>query len=626
MASRLPVLQGFSGADKQKKIKKRKNSSTKTGSSDRQVMLYTGTVEETFPGNMEDIKISIVNEQACDLKRKRSTAATPSSKRLRSAVFKCSTPSSASWDTSKSETGNYVSAAIPPIVEQNPDLVNEWDDSLLEPSDNEDDSPLTMSAAEMETLLEDDSCYAAEASGSDYESPSRFITLDYEKVSTSPYTQMDCSNTITEENEEDQSNYAAMAPSPSHSVICSVEGGDLENERSSSVSIEKGTDVGEEKTIVHEVSTSVIAGSDNKEALSCQLESDSLTNFIDQAISWYTVDIAVEWKEDPELTFDHDIDGLLAVSPRSTTSSEEEMTAEPSIQEQGKSVVPDPAACLQHLESVCADQTAPSACSNTTDIVQQLSPSTPNVSDSLKVQLPSLAVPEPLKNDLSSSKSTLLSSEPQLKTAASNVVQDARPSTSADIEENVTSTVDLANQLVHTSAELTSGNQQQITHPGTGNATSAPAVHSGTGNAISAPAVHSGTGNAISAPAVERPQAAVTAQPRPAPRPVPRLRPSISIQRLEETKNKYYKDLYMHIMPPNNSTDPQMQLANLANSMSRDQSWQHPSNFYKRNKNPPGGTERCTLSQWAARSGPAKRFQDIPRRFQRSPIPAVLPF
>ncbi|XP_068124951.1 uncharacterized protein [Hyperolius riggenbachi] len=336
----------FSGADKQKKIKKRKNSSTKTGSSDRQVMLYTGTVEETFPGNMEDIKISIVNEQACDLKRKRSTAATPSSKRLRSAVFKCSTPSSASWDTSKSETGNYVSAAIPPIVEQNPDLVNEWDDSLLEPSDNEDDSPLTMSAAEMETLLEDDSCYAAEASGSDYESPSRFITLDYEK----------------------------------------------------------------------------------------------------------------------------------------------------------------------------------------------------------------------------------------------------------------------------------------ITHPGTGNATSAPAVHSGTGNAISAPAVHSGTGNAISAPAVERPQAAVTAQPRPAPRPVPRLRPSISIQRLEETKNKYYKDLYMHIMPPNNSTDPQMQLANLANSMSRDQSWQHPSNFYKRNKNPPGGTERCTLSQWAARSGPAKRFQDIPRRFQRSPIPAVLPF
>ncbi|XP_075709227.1 S100P-binding protein isoform X3 [Rhinoderma darwinii] len=154
--------------------------------SERQVLFYPIDWEDPLPATMEEIKIRIVNDRATGSKRERDevTAVTPCSKRSRHAVFSCSTPLSASaraWSSQSKHAKEHPDFPAWHALQQNPEQDDEWDDSLLEPSDNEDDSPLFLTLDEIETLLddddEDDSCYAAEPSQNNNEMPTCVVTF-----------------------------------------------------------------------------------------------------------------------------------------------------------------------------------------------------------------------------------------------------------------------------------------------------------------------------------------------------------------------------------------------------------------------------------------------------------------
>ncbi|XP_077338153.1 S100P-binding protein isoform X2 [Lithobates pipiens] len=425
---------------------------------------------------MEDIKISIVNDRATGMKHKQDVAAvTPCSKKLRSVVFHCSTPHSASfpsWSSpisqSKGVRQSHASTAFY-TLEQNPEFSDEWDDSLLEPSDNEDDSPLYLTVDEIESLLEDDSCFAGETSGLEKCNATCIVTPeseDKEKCCALPCSQLDGPNTFTKATlfEEDLDNFAAMAPSPCHSILHSVEV-QVSKQKSNIVGNAKSSDSVQE---INGLSTSAVPIVTNVEILTHQLASDGSANLpVQSPNSLYTIDV-VEWKVDPELCFDGDIDNLLATSPRSGLSSEDDTAAEPSIQctEQGRSVVSDSASTIKLLNAVAVNQTANSADSDSADIVQQLSPSTLNLSDTLKVHCPPSTVPEPPKDSESPSTSTMVISETQSTTDA---VEDLKPSTST--ESDATSTVVVSEQPENSSATQTSSSQQTITAPATNSST-----------------------------------------------------------------------------------------------------------------------------------------------------------
>lgn len=435
--------------------------------SEQQVVLYPSTREEPVPRTMENIKISIFNDQATGLKRKREvTAVTPCSKKLRSVVFRCSTPQSASFPSWRSPTSkskgvrqSHVSTASH-TLEQNAEFSDEWDDSLLEPSDNEDDSPLYLTVDEIDSLLEDDSCFACETSGLDKFNATCILTPeseDKEKLCALQCSQLDGPNILTEATllEEDLNNYAAMAPSPCHSILHSVEV-QVSKQKINTVGNVKSSDSVQE---TNELCTSAVPILNNAETLT-QLASDGSANLpVQSPNSLYTMDVVVEWKDDPELCFDGDIDNLLATSPRSGLSSEEETAAEPSIQctEQGKSAVSDSASAIEHLNAVTVNQTANYADSDSADIVQKLSPSTLNLLDALKVHCPPSTVPKPPKDSESPSTSTMVISETRSNTDA---VEDVKPSTST--ESDAQSTVGLTEQTEISSAAQTSSSQQTV--------------------------------------------------------------------------------------------------------------------------------------------------------------------
>lgn len=571
-------------------------------------MRYPSTWEEPIPRKMEDIKISIVNDRATGLKRQREevTAVTPPcSKKLRSVVFRCSTPHSASFPSWRSPTSkskgvrqSHVSTASH-TLEQNPEFSDEWDDSLLEPSDNEDDSPLYLTVDEIESLLEDDSCFAGETSGLDKSSAACILTPeseDKEKFCALPCSQLDGPNDLTEATlfEEDLNNYAAMAPSPCHSILHSVEV-QVSKQKSNIVDNVKSSDSVQE---TNGLSTSAVPILNNTEALYHQLASDGSANLpVQSPNSLYTMDVVVEWKVDPELCFDGDIDNLLATSPRSGLSSEEETAAEPSIQctEQGRSAISNSASTIKHLNAVTVNQTANSADSDSADIVQQLSPSTLNLSDALKVHCPPSTVPEPPKDSEWPSTSTMVISETQSNTDA---VEDVKPSTST--ESDAQSTVGLSEQPENSSATQTSSSQQTITAPATNSSTSVQ----------------------------QRSCVAVTPLPKPAHRSF-----NFSNCDLARDKDNYCNQVLMHFEGPEgakNLEDPFHELTSLLNQISRqNQDWQHPSNFSRRNYPRHGrkSSKRYTLNEWVEKNGGAvQRFMNMPATFQRNPLPDVLPF
>lgn len=440
----------------------RSDLSTTTAHSERQVMLYPA-VEDPIPETMEDIKISIVNERAASLKRQLevNTAETPCSKRLRSVVFSCSTAhstSSTSWSSpssSKSKGVHKRHVSTPShTLEQNLD----WDDSLLEPSDNEDDSPLYLTVDEIESLLEDDSPFAAEPFELDDCNSSYIVTPESEdkkeKLYTLPYSHLDGSNTLTEETlcGEDLNNYAAMAPSPSHSVLHSIEV-QVSEQKSSIADNVKSSDSVQE---TNGMSTSGEPTLDKTEALSHQLASDCSAELpVQSPSSLYTMDFVVEWKDDPELSFDGDIDDLLAISPVGSTSTEE-MAPEPYRQctEQIRSAASDSVSTLKHSDSVPVNQTA---VSDTADVLQQRCPSTSNLSDALEVNHPPSTVPEPPKDSGSPLMSTVVISETQSNTDAA---KDVKPSTST--ESDAQSSVGLSDQPLNSSTTQTSSSQQTV--------------------------------------------------------------------------------------------------------------------------------------------------------------------
>ncbi|KAM9320105.1 S100P-binding protein [Gastrophryne carolinensis] len=550
---------------------------------------------------MEDIKISIVNDRTAGVKRQRDEAIpkTPCSKRLRSFVVSCSTPSSVSepfWGsppTSENDSIKQCNVGTPShLLEQNPELSDEWDDSILELSDNESDSPLYLTVDEIESLLEDESCCGAESPGLDDTctySVSPQSEMEREKVSISPCTHFDKYSTLTEETEHeaDLSNYAAMAPSSSHSAKHTVEIAELSTQKSN-ICI---ADSVQEKTAPHANFISEIYSESllhEKEALVCPTASYS------SSIAPCIVDV-VKWSEDPELSFDCDIDDLLATSPRGGTSSEEEHAAEPDIQcdKQIRTVVSDSATSLHYSKSVHVNQTAPTDCSDTTLVVQVHFPFTPNHSDLLEVNPSSSGVPESIKPQ-SSSTIVAQRSEHQPKADHFDKKQDVKSSTYSSV-------VNLTKPLVNPRTKPKSNSLQKAAVSENGHASSS-------------------TSSIDQCPVA------------PVPRPIPR--PFISTFELEAKKDMYCDQVLRHIEGPEgafNFEDPLQELASLLKKISREnQNWQHPSDCSRRNhprygKKPPA--KRVTLNQWAAKNGgDVQRFKDLPSTFHRSPIPDVLPF
>lgn len=307
------------------------NPSMPGACSERQVLLYPTDWEDPFPETMEDIRVSIVNDRASGSKREREvTAVTPSAKRSCQAVFSCSTPVSSCKFDIQSKTGKeHPDSPSWHLLKKDEEL----DDSLLEPSDDEDDSELYLTVDEIETLLgedDNDSCYAAEPSQKYNETTSYVVTFtplelenNGENGGASPGQTRDSSDTLVEESEceGDIGNYAAMPPSPSHSAIDPIE---VTKPNQSSVCNVKS----------HQdpipLATTVIASdlptplSEVKEVYASQLPNSlSLKLPLQPNLSFYGLGVADDWTEDPDIVFDSDIDNLLAISPGAASSLED---------------------------------------------------------------------------------------------------------------------------------------------------------------------------------------------------------------------------------------------------------------------------------------------------------------
>ncbi|XP_072274114.1 S100P-binding protein [Pyxicephalus adspersus] len=573
--------------------------STGTANPERQVMLYPAVSEDPIPRTMEDLKISIVNDRATGLKRKaeENEAETPCTKKICS-VFTSSTPHSSSlpsWSspsTSKSKGVKPSNVSTPShTLEKNSEFSDEWEDSLLEPSDDEDNSPLYLTVDEIESLLEDDFSAESLELGECYSASSPESEDLKEKVCTSPYSQLDGSHNLTETTlcEEDLNNYAAMAPSPQQSAThspcdekskqeCSIVG----NLKSNSA----------QETNRH--SNSAVQVSDKMQALPHQPVSGCPTNLpVQSSDSLFTMDVVVEWADDPDLSFDGDINDILVISPGGGTSSDEETAAELFMQctEKNRSAVSDSTSNLKH--SVPVNQLDNFVGSDAADVAQQLSPATSNSSDALKVNCHPSTICEPPKDSESSSISIVVNSETQWNTDAA---EDGNPSTST--KSHGQSTLGLSHRPIIPSATQTSSSQETPTDCGTDS----------------------------SAAAKERSRVVVTPLPRRAPRFFP------SSLELEAQKNIYCDQVIMHInsQESHESDDPFQDLSSFLYKINqKNPHWQHPSNLSRRN-HPRRGRKpikQYTLNKWVEQNGGVmKRFKDIPSSFQRSPIPDVLPF
>ncbi|XP_075709224.1 S100P-binding protein isoform X2 [Rhinoderma darwinii] len=587
--------------------------------SERQVLFYPIDWEDPLPATMEEIKIRIVNDRATGSKRERDevTAVTPCSKRSRHAVFSCSTPLSASaraWSSQSKHAKEHPDFPAWHALQQNPEQDDEWDDSLLEPSDNEDDSPLFLTLDEIETLLddddEDDSCYAAEPSQNNNEMPTCVVTFapsvsenEGENGGASPCKTLDIADTLTEEPEceGDVINYATMALSPCHLYPVEV----IEQNQSSACNVKFPHEFLTTKTVVDsDLSTPL---SDINEVSDFQLpNSCSPELFLQPSISLAGVDAAVNWSEDPDLAFDCDIDNLLAISPGAASSEEENGVELVTIATKGKSSVisdstsPPP----QYLES-CQILPAHDVGPSSSDVAQHLSPLSLNTPGLAKVHHHP-AGPESPKESLPFTTSSTVTTEPQLSTDPSGTKQTAESKKPSEAEE----------KKVMQNVESTS--MQTDPSP-----SAAPRTNSKQSKNVTTSGCKA---QGSSAPGKEKPRIAIAALPRPT------FRSFLSDFELETNKQVYCNQVLMHVNGQGecNLENPHYELASLLNQTSREnQNWQHPSDFTKRNhprfgKKP---SKRCTLHQWATKNGGSnERFKNFPAIFQRSPIPDVLPY
>ncbi|XP_066429898.1 S100P-binding protein isoform X2 [Eleutherodactylus coqui] len=594
--------------------------------SERQVKLYAADSQEPFRTTMEEIKISIVNDRAIGTKQKREevTVVSPCAKRLCHPAFSCSTPSSAQvcatqlsnrYPLGQNPQQDELDDSLLDLLDDEDDSEGlalgqeELDDSLLDLTDNEDDSEgLTMGQEELDDSLlvltdsEDNSCYAA-ASSEKYERTTLVVTVTHsesenesEKNGASLCKTLNATNTLTEESESegDRSNYAAMPLSPTKSAVDPVEG--IKPKQPSVCNVTSPEFLTAGTVMDSDLPTPL---SDGKEVPAALLWSSSSPALLLPSVSLSKVDAAIDWTEDPDLAFDCDIDNLLAISPGTVFSSDEDngvgsaaITTNGNCSRISDSTLPPP-----NIES---DQVL-KANATSSDAAQDLPPLSLDTVGLPRVHHhhppPHPTEPEP------PSTSSILTTESKLSTKSSGTEQNIEPQKPSEAEEtkgipNAEST-SRSTDLSPNSAPRANGNQSKTVAPS---------------NCKAKASVDPGKENPITA-----------AAPRTS------FRTYTSDFELEINKDYYCERVLMHIEGQGecNLDDPRSELASLQNHISwENQDWPHPSNFTKRNHPRSGNkpSKRITLQQWVAKNGgPSERFKNFPATFQRSLIPGSLP-
>ncbi|XP_018100848.1 S100P-binding protein isoform X1 [Xenopus laevis] len=547
---------------------------TKTACSDRQVLILGTSWADPQPGTMEEIRISIVNDKATRNKRniEEETDLSPPPKKLRSAVFLCSTPSSA------------------PHCSQNVEVFDEFDDSLLEASSDESDSPLHMTLVQIEELLEDDCDYAAEPPRWDEESDSVGFLQELAVPNgsqsdlvelrnlNSPLAgeQSDSSQTLTEETvcSQDTSNYAAMAPSPCWSNISTA---------------------GQNEEAGGNVSTTTSPVLHKHEMDRGSRDSDICSTLSSSHLPG-DLKVVDEISETSDIPFDGDIDELLTLSPGDTTSSEEDK------------ITSESTPILSKLESV--------------PVVHSHSEAFCKSSSSLQLPETSLA---------SSTEPS-----PSLQLSASSVTAMNGQNNSNKVPPPTSDTAPGPQLGTDTNSQKSKGQKvepkknkpiEQIGLKQGGKSFAASVDHPVKENLgqTSKEQVAASIGckkKVNPSPLQEKKHGAVPTKPRAA------CRPQISNSELEKNRNIYRDRVMMHLEVHSISEEPNYELAYLLNETSRENpTWQHPSDYTKRNYYVRRQPAPCSLNDWVMRNGghSIQRFHGLPCTFKRSPMPGVLP-
>ncbi|XP_053563249.1 S100P-binding protein isoform X1 [Bombina bombina] len=513
---------------------------------------------------MEDIRISIVNDRVPGTKRARdqTEAQSPCPKRCRN-VFICSTPCSASYSQAE---GNLKNCLL--LSPTSAELTDELDDSLLEPSGEEGDSPLHLTQEQIDELLEDDGCYAAESSTLDStaEVQGNLVSQHIQ----SPGLQTTVSN--------------AIALSPLYSSISAEELDDT---------------LGESDTSICTLRALSVCKSEQDSTLNCGSGETSTTCWI-PAVSGSRTDLSPpshntpdihitstkcsdlenvdKWSEGSDLPFDCDIDDILLLSPKITDSEEDSIS-----------------------NGVSTPVTVP--INSTLNILLQ------PVAIQKSPTLPECTLPPSVSNHMPpdsfelSTPSSVICPRPHLNTApeSSDIAKQEKEPTTAVSESSDKKGGGSSVPLTCKTSSQKSKKQlpPQMVAPVWCNKTS-PTFAQG------------------------KKLGTVT----PLPRPVSRV--SFSSYDLVEKKNQYINRVMMHLDGPNTSEDPHYQLASLLNQISRENpNWQHPADFTRRNHPRYRRKEfgRCSLHEWVTMNGgPNQRFKGLPHTFQRSPVPEESPF
>ncbi|XP_073408108.1 S100P-binding protein [Dendrobates tinctorius] len=580
--------------------------------SERQVLLCPTDRKDPFPGTMEEIKTSIVNNLATGSKRERdeATVLTPCAKRSRHDAFSCSTPSHAFGRTSATlhlQFSSFHSESENTVED------DELDDSLLEPIGDEDDEddfdPSTLTSEQADSWLQDnpDPCHAADPPETCNKvttcvDPFRPSESQGENSGASLYTTLDAldvSYTLTEEPESEGDNYAAMPPSPCQSALDRV---DVNEPIQSSVcNVKSPIELPTAKTVVNsDLSTPLL---DIK-----GVSSHAFNSFSPKCLRQTLPrgDSALDRSEVLDFPFDCDIDNVLTISLGSPFSSDEDNGAElAAITTKGKSSkILDSTLPPTQDSQFNQVSTTNAACNSISDAAQHYSPLSLDTADLSKdPHYPHTAEPEPSK--VPSTSSSVVSVETKLSIASLETVKTVEFEKPSEDKENK----DVQND------------HQSTTSPKDPSAT--PTAN-GIQSKIVAPScckVQSST-----EPKKEKPRIAIAPLWRPS------FRAFLSDLELENDKKVYCNNVLLHLTSPRDATseDPSIELASLLKQISREhQNWQHPSDLSKRHhprfgKKP---SKLFTLNQWVIENGGSdERFKDFPNTFQRSSIPSVLPF
>ncbi|KAM4699440.1 S100P-binding protein isoform 1-T2 [Discoglossus pictus] len=304
---------------------------------DRQVLLLKKNSRVSQVDTTEDIRVSIMNDRATATKRDREDPAetSPCSKRLCSIVINCSTPHSASRFVHSASTlqdgGTMQNHGMSPTSSR---LFDDFDDSLLEPSDNEIDSPLHMTLEEVEELLQDDdddACYAAEPPTWDDDSDLCKSEDIFIQHTPSPCKQLKDSSILNEQDKSDLETtiYAAMTPSPSYSPVFTVELDAISIDNSCNRTLRAQPPCKKESTFdggpsLSPIPLPTVASSKTELDTLCQGTKEAQPLESPELMELVTLD---QCSEDSEKTFDSDIDQHLLPSDGDILI-EEEGTAE----------------------------------------------------------------------------------------------------------------------------------------------------------------------------------------------------------------------------------------------------------------------------------------------------------